>query len=99
MVYCYDACIALAEEAERMAAEVKDEEHKATWLRIAVGYRDLARMAEIPFPERDWFAPTQDGKNKISRMGSQRKVSYRDSLSLTLHSCSRPCTGDAIAGK
>lgn len=70
MGYCYDDYVALAADAEGMAAEVRDEEHKATWLRIAAGYRDLARMAQVPSCEREWPALTQDSEGLTSRSRS-----------------------------
>ena len=47
MAYCYDDYIAHAEEAEGMASKSKDDDHKASWLKIAADYRDLATMAQI----------------------------------------------------
>ena len=70
MGYCYDDYVALAADAEGMAVEARDEEHKATWLRIAAGYRDLARMAPVPRREREWRALTQDIQGLTPRSGS-----------------------------
>jgi len=35
-------CLAKAKEAEDLAAKAKDEESKASWLRIAAAYHSLA---------------------------------------------------------
>jgi hypothetical protein len=37
------AFLAKAKEAEEQAAKARDEESRGSWLRIAQGYRDLAR--------------------------------------------------------
>jgi hypothetical protein len=37
-----EAFLAKAKEAEEHAAKAKDEANKASWLRIAAGYHDLA---------------------------------------------------------
>ncbi len=54
MTYCYEDYIAHAEEAEGMAERAKDEPAKATWLRIAIGYRDLAMMTQHEHCDLDW---------------------------------------------
>jgi hypothetical protein len=38
--------LAKAKEAEEKAEKAKDEENKASWLRIAAGYHDLASRAD-----------------------------------------------------
>ena len=53
MPYCYEDYIAHAEEAEGMAERVKDETAKASWLRIATGYRELAMMTRHKLREAD----------------------------------------------
>lgn len=35
-----------AEEAEEQAAKAADEFTKSSWLKVAAGYRDLAKMAQ-----------------------------------------------------
>ena len=54
MAYCYDDYIAHAEEAESMADRAHDEPAKATWLRIATAYRELAAMIQYQRRELDW---------------------------------------------
>lgn len=53
MAYCYDDYIAHAEEAESMAQKANNEPAKATWLRIATGFRELAMMTQNKHSERD----------------------------------------------
>ena len=44
--------LAKAKEAEDMAEKAHDDANKASWLRIAAGYHDLAaRKAEVPKPK------------------------------------------------
>jgi hypothetical protein len=40
--------VAKAKEAEEQAERTKDEVSKASWLRIAAGYHDLAARQEAP---------------------------------------------------
>jgi len=40
--------LAKAKEAEEQAEKAKDETSKASWLRIAAGYHDLAAHQEKP---------------------------------------------------
>ncbi len=54
MTYCYEDYIAHAEEAEGMVERAKDETAKASWLRIATGYRELAMMTQHKHRESDW---------------------------------------------
>lgn len=54
MGYVVEDYIAQAEEAEGMANKVKDEEAKASWLRIAAGYRELAMITQARRLDRDW---------------------------------------------
>jgi len=41
-----DEYLAKAKEAEQQAEKAKDEANKASWLRIAAGYHDLASRNE-----------------------------------------------------
>ena len=40
--------LAKAKEAEEQAEKAKDEANKASWLRIAAGYHDLASRQDLP---------------------------------------------------
>jgi hypothetical protein len=45
-----DEFLAKAKEAEEQAAKTTDETAKASWLRIAAGYHDLAAHQDGPKP-------------------------------------------------
>ena len=54
VAYCYEDYVAHAEEAESMAERAKGEPAKASWLRIATGYRELAMMTHYTHRELNW---------------------------------------------
>jgi hypothetical protein len=39
--------LARAKEAEDMATKVKDDQARESWVKVAEGYRNLARLAEL----------------------------------------------------
>jgi hypothetical protein len=43
-----DEYLSKAKEAEDQAEKTKDEAAKASWLRIAAGYHDLAARQDVP---------------------------------------------------
>ena len=51
----YDQYLAKAGDAERQAEMAKDEFTKTTWLRVAAGYRDLAKTYDPRRSDFGWW--------------------------------------------
>ena len=51
----YDQCLAQAREAERQAEKAEDEFGKSAWLRVAAGYRNLAKTYDPRRPDVGWW--------------------------------------------
>ena len=51
----YDQYLDRAEEAKRQAENAADDFARSTWLRVAAGYRDLARIYDPRRPDFGWW--------------------------------------------
>ena len=50
-----DQYLAKAGEAEQQAENAEDEFHRSIWLRVAAGYRDLAKIYDPERPPIGWW--------------------------------------------
>ena len=51
----YDQYLVQAAEAERQAEKAEDDFARSTWLRVAAGYRNLAKMYDPQRPDIGWW--------------------------------------------